>query len=198
MDEVEWSKVQEMIFSGGDFGVSEKETKAHEGHYLQAIEKDMEIEKGDSIICIGCNDGAHVKEFCDAGYDTYGIDLPLVIENAKQKRPELADRFIPCNLETEEIPKVREWKVVFAKDVIEHLVNWADLPRKMSAAQPVGGMIWVATRNGDNDPKPETKHFIHITFVTLEFIFEQGGYEVTRQYTDPLSGGGQILVARRK
>lgn len=198
MNEVEWSKDQEKIFSGSDFGVSEKEYRAHERHYLHAIEADMELEKGDPILCIGCNDGAHVKEFCDAGYDAYGIDLPLVVENAKQKRPGLADRFLPCNLETEEIPKIREWKVVFVKDVIEHLVNWADLPRKISAAQPAGGMVWVATRNGDKMPKPVSKHFIHIPFVTLERIFEQSGYEVAKHYTDPLCGEGQILIVRRK
>ena len=195
---IEWSKKQERTFSGNKFGVSEKEYNVHPKHYLKQIERDTSIAKNKAIICLGCNDGTHVKEFYDAGYDAFGVDLPKVIEKAHSKHSEIADRLICCNLEKELIPSTRTWNLIFAKSVIEHLVNWYLLPKKMYDAQSINGMIWVSTKNGDIISKVERDHFVHIGFEELENIFKKVGYSIVKHYEDPLSKEGQILVAKKE
>ena len=90
------------------------------------------------------------------------------------------------------------WDIIFAKSVIEHLANWELLPKKMYDVQSSGGMIWLATKNGDIEKRPERDHFIHIGFEELENIFKKVGYTIVKHYEDPLSTRGQILVAKKE
>lgn len=201
MDEIEWSKNQEKIFSGGKFGVTEKEYKTRPDHYLRAIEKDTSIKKDSSILCLGCNDGSHVNCFYFEGYDAFGCDLPDVIKLARGRYTRIADRLICCNLDKEDLSTrmyAKWWDLIFAKSSIEHLEHWDELPEKMYNAQRVGGEIWVATKNGDVTPDIEPEHFVHITWDAFEHIFKDAGYTVLKHYIDPLSGDGQIIVCRKE
>ena len=200
MEKEPWFKHQEQVFSTGHFGVTEKEDKAHPSHYLRTIQEDTLIKRGEFILDLGCNDGTHTNRFYSEGYEAFGCDLPKVIERAREKYPQIAQRLFCCNLDKDAVPSVpmHSWDLIFAKAVIEHFEFWKELPEKMYKTQGTGDMIWIATNNGSLSPNAEAHHFVHIPFLTLAQIFKDAGYTVVKHYVDPLGDKCQILVGRRE
>lgn len=199
MNPVKWSKKQEMIFSGEKFGVTEKEYKIRPDHYLRSIQEDTTIKRGDSIFCLGCNDGSFVNCFYFEGYEAWGCDLPQVIKRAKERYIRIDNRLVNCNLESDFLPmNLGTWNLIFAKSVIEHLVNWRELPKKMRMVQHEGDMVWLSTKDAKKAPIVEKEHFVHIADDALGYIFKMAGYKVVKQYEDPLSSEGQIIVCKKE
>jgi len=203
MDRIEWSKKQEEIhLRPSILNWSTRQVKIHGEHFFNLIVNDTDIKKDDPILFLGCNDGGHVEQFVNKGYNAYGCDLPGLINYAKKMKPEIADRLYIGNLETlEHIPSFYSWKLVVAKSVIEHLVTWFELPKKIANVQSSNGKVWICTKDGTKSPYPEDCHFIHIPFNVLEYIFKDAGYSIVKHYDPegyPHNGLAQMLVGKKE
>ncbi len=202
MDFTEWTRKQEEIFAGGNFGVSTERVNKRPLHFFNLITGDTGVKKTDYILFLGCNDGGHMIEFMNMGYNkVYGCDLEGVINRAKPLKPRIAKNLFIVNLETTPLPRSHRWKLVVAKAIIEHLGTWAELPKKIAKVQSSGGLVWVCTNDGTKIPRPEARHFTHIPFDTLEHIFKDAGYSIVKHYDfegPPHNGLMQFLTGRKE
>lgn len=131
------------------------------------------------ILDLGCNGVNLVKLLLTWGNDAYGADLPLLAERAKQEAPEVAHRFLPCDLEQEEIPIVGEEKYdhIFAFGVIEHLRNYRLFFSKAARALKMGGVLYLLTCNSKAvSVKEEVLHVKHFTRDELDYMARKAGF----------------------
>jgi len=101
---------------------------------------------GSKILDLGCNDGALVRKLTEMGYDCYGVDLPEVIEKARDMYPDSADRLSVCNLETDELSS-DSYDFVLALAVIEHLKRYDLLLDKIAKVLKPQGILYLTTSN---------------------------------------------------
>ncbi len=92
--------------------------------------KNAGVNKSHTILDYGCGGGTLVKFLCDEGYNAVGFD-------------EFSERFRdPSTLQ-------RQYDVVIAQDVIEHVTNPWDLAAKFQTITKAGSVIVVGTPNAD-------------------------------------------------
>ncbi len=168
----QWVATQEEYFSSKAFGF-------RDGPEVSSF-KDYLPESGAKILVVGCNDGGRVKMLVEMGYDCYGIDLPSVIEKAKKKYPEIADRLSVCNLECDALPG-GPYKLVIAIHVMEHLIGYLFFLPKV--ARVLDGILFLRTPK--SKPYPiEPYHQHHFTREELTQLAIDSGLEVVKFQED--------------
>jgi len=76
--------------------------------YVRALVSQLRMEKGTTVLDAGCGQGVFTDLFAKEGMSVLGVDFSEVgIRKAKEKYPELSDRFLVFDLENpSDIPKV--------------------------------------------------------------------------------------------
>ncbi len=132
-----WVKAQELHWTAYSFGAN-----------LRALDRlaDWLPQLEGKTLDVGCNDGGLVKELHSRGYDCYGVDLPEVINKAREKHPDIADRLSVCNLETDEL-RDGPYDLVLVLGVMDLLKNYDLLFGKISRALKPNGKLYLSTSN---------------------------------------------------
>jgi len=128
---------------------------------------------GGKILDLGCNNGALVRKLVERGYDCYGVDLPEVIEKARDMYPDSADRLSACNLEADELPG-GSYDFVLALAVIEHLKHYDLLLDKITRVLKPQGMLYLTTSNREYR-EIDIWHTHHFTVEELSKLANQAG-----------------------
>lgn len=128
------------VYSGIAYHVLRQFEVGHKP-YAERFDHDFAIGKGriskllevfpncDSVIDVGCSNGALVSEAIVEGLDAFGCDINAEILDAAVSIDEnLRGRLFVCDIESDlsaEIPEVGDgnFRVIIMNDVIEHLLN---------------------------------------------------------------------------
>jgi len=182
---VEWSKKQEEHFTSSGFGVSSNRDAVDILKLLGNPPK--------TVLDVGCNDAGLVKKLRDAGFNVYGIDLPIVIKKAIEKYPELGEYLFPCNLEFDVIKAFTDkFDFIIAYEVIEHVVNDWKMVRGLYTYLKVDGQLYLTTRS--NAREVEGMHIKHYDKDELKNMATDIGFKII--YLNK-SGGGLTLYAKK-
>ena len=97
-----------------------------EKYVIPFIRQAVQVERGMSILEIGCGEGGNLKPFLDLGCRCTGIDLNTrQIENARAflaEHPE-ADKLTLLADDIYNMPRDRKYDIIMLRDVIEHIHN---------------------------------------------------------------------------
>jgi len=173
------------------------------------------IEKGKHVLDYGSGDGQHaslIQKHCSA--DVVGVDIsPRAVDMARKRNPALSFHVIE---DGKPLPFEREtFDVVFAGDVIEHLLDVDSLVREWSRVTKQGGLLIVTTpyhgfvKNVvialtcfDQHFSPRGEHIRFFTVRTLTSCLEAAGFRVTdvkyrgRMY--PFSSGMMVFARKER
>lgn len=184
-----WVKFQENHYSTKGFGDELANLEDRKEHFMKYIGSPPR-----SVLVCGCSDGAFVEYLAGLGFQSVGVDLPAVIQKARQLKPNC--EYEALNLDTVEDLKP-EWKekfdVVCAAEIIEHLIYDFPFLVKMNRYLKREGIIILTTPNIER-----TWIYPHLRIYPLESLrrlFGLAEFEVIELFT---YGGTNLMVGRKK
>ena len=163
----EWSHHQEIKFSTVCYRC---EPKVDFSLFVSLLTRPMKI------LDLGCNGSYVVDVLIKLGHDAWGTDLPAVARQAQRDHLETANRILTCNLDTGDIPG-GGYDLVLVLGVIEHLVNYNLLFKKVSKVLKDNGIVFVTTCNREVI-EIERHHYHHFTVKELQMMAESAGFEM--------------------
>jgi len=181
----EWIKCQERDYSTA--GAHEASTGVERGaSRMVAILK--EIKNGEKVLELGCNDGGLTNEIAKQGNDVLGVDLPQVIEIAKNGYPHL--NFLAFDLSQEFPWEDKSFDLVIAPEIIEHMVDDILFLKRCYRALNEKGRLIITTPNmayirtrirllRGKYSEGET-HIHQYTFATLRKKLEECGFRIIK------------------
>lgn len=141
------------------------------------------------VLDVGCGTGMNAQHLTAKGHTVVGIDLsPVAIEKFKQKGFE----GIVCDLEKESAPfPDGSFDLVFASEVIEHVVDTASFLAELGRVLHSGGTLVLSTPNSAFWPyrilgilgrtATEYQHPGHVRFFTRRYLaraLESAGFAI--------------------
>lgn len=173
------------------------------------------IGKGKHVLDYGSGDGQHaalIQEHCSA--DVVGVDISSkAVEMARKRNPTLAFHIIE---DGKPLPfEKATFDVVFAGDVIEHLLDVDSLVREWNRVTKQDGLLIVTTpyhgfvKNVlialtcfDQHFNPRGEHIRFFTVETLKSCLEAAGFRVTdvkyRGRIYPFSSGMMVFARKER
>ena len=115
-------------------------------YFIPYISEFKKIERGMSILEIGCGDGGNLLPFAEMGCDTTGVDISSGrIEDAI---PFLRKRSARGTFIASDIFKMKElehkFDLVICHDVLEHIADKTDFLSKMPQYLKPGGLVFLS------------------------------------------------------
>jgi len=154
------------------------------------------------ILDVGCAQGTLALLLAERGHDVVALDLrPHFIEYARSRYTHGRVRFVACNILECELHE--RFDIVFANQIIEHLVYPEQLIRTMKGLLTSGGKLVVTTPNWrylrnvlpSFEELGDASQFGHLQFTAdgdghffaykateLEHIFVNAGFESVEKY----------------
>lgn len=119
--------------------------------------KRFDLQKGSTIVEIGCGRGDFLKEFQYAGLRSIGVDRE---DSCKSLSPGIDVR--TCDIASEQLPfDDTSIDVIFSKSVIEHLFDPSQLLREINRVLKPGGRVVVMTPDWHTQWKNFYEDFTH-------------------------------------
>lgn len=184
----DWTKAQE-----DNYMVNEWATYVELDHpdYMAVVDY---LKPGMKVLDCGCNSGVFVNWMAkEKGVDSYGLDLPRLINKAGVDDP----RLYACDL-NEEFTYDNNFDLVYALAVIEHLYNDYLFLCNVYYALKMGGLFIISL------PTTPSAHMLHIRFYPeqeLEKLMKVIGFELIEKRPHPLYPGefnkNRIFVWRK-
>ena len=100
------------------------------------------------ILDVGCAQGTLALKLAEAGHQVIAVDIrPQFLEYAQSRHTKGDIRFLAANVLEDELPG--QMDLVFANQIIEHLVYPSELLQRLKSLLKPGGRLVVTTPNGD-------------------------------------------------
>ncbi|HUX10091.1 MAG TPA: class I SAM-dependent methyltransferase [Terriglobia bacterium] len=195
--------------AGGGANYSDQVSQAKIGAVLRAIGEHKHV------LDYGCGDGQHasmIHKTCSS--DVVGVDISSrAVELARQRNPALVFHVIE---DGKPLPFAKEsFDVVFAGDMIEHVIDVEGLVKEWNRVMKPGGRLIVTTpyhgfvKNVvialtcfDRHFNPRGEHIRFFTVRTLRTCLEAAGFRVAdikyRGRIYPLSSGMMVFARKER
>lgn len=100
------------------------------------------------ILDVGCAQGTLALKLAEAGHHVVAVDIRSQFLDYAKSRHERGDiQFLAANVLEDDLPG--GWDLIFANQIIEHLVYPSELLLRLKALLKPGGRLVVTTPNGD-------------------------------------------------
>lgn len=119
-------------------------------HHWQALRvlSEARVQKGTTVLDVGCFNGFFVKTLCQFGYEAYGVDFNTAAIAFGQSRFALADR-LSCSSIEELEAHGKSFGVIFLFEVLEHLPDPAAMLFAVARLLAPNGILVISTPNKD-------------------------------------------------
>lgn len=176
-----WVAFQEEDFSGRGSDISRRSINSD--RVKKAL---VYVEKGMTVLDLGCNDGAITKRMEEIGAHVVGADLPRVAEIARKSFPGLT--LVSCDLSSPLPIRAESCDLVLALELIEHILDAKALLLECHRVLKKRGRLVLSTPNvafvrdrvwlllGKYDDGDT--HIHHFTFKSLEALVTTCGFSV--------------------
>jgi 2-polyprenyl-3-methyl-5-hydroxy-6-metoxy-1,4-benzoquinol methylase len=118
--------------------------------YHNQLDYYLDIAGGESkeILDVGCAQGTLALLLAERGHHVTAVDLrPAFLDYARSRYSHGDIRFMPANVLEDEIPG--SYDLIYANQIVEHLVYPDQLLRRLRARLKPGGRLVMTTPNGD-------------------------------------------------
>lgn len=155
-----------------------------------------------SLLDVGCCDGALLDRFAELGWDVYGFDViasvppfvhGLTAGRVPQSRIKIAPEF------SAQVVCGRRFGAVVLREVVEHVDDPERLISSAAACVLPGGLLQVQTPDAHDDPTDrrfayQDAHLVLLAPAVLDRWFRELGFTVEDHRTWPC---GQLILGRR-
>lgn len=175
MNEEDWVAMQSQTYATHGYGETGRSLRPEAKgavRYAQVLK--AKLPGMARILDLGCNDGSFCKVLADRGHAVTGVDLPDVIERAKEDHPELD--LIGVDISVLDWPE-GTFDAIVAFGIIEHIVHDFKLLTKALSWLNPRGQIFLTT-----PLSPEKIGGDHLRFyppISLSNLMQVAGFKVS-------------------
>jgi len=173
--------------------------------FCNELLKKTELTKDDLVVDIASNDGTFLVPFRDKGYKVLGIDpAENIAEIARKNNIPTECWFFGLRTAEQLIKQYKKPKIVFARNVLPHVVNTRDFVKGINLILPDDGVAAVEVHyakeilEGLHYDSIYHEHLCYFTVKSIERLFNDCRLYIFDIKDSPISGGSIILYLRKR